>query len=136
MKKIPTAANAKNVAENYKIIAFSCMLGVLTTAAVLFLSAFVISSVDFPQSGIAPLAIGASVAGCFAAGFICGKVVKGGGLLYGLLCGSVIFLLGLLCELSFMGGEMGILSLYKLVVAVTSAMIGGVLGVNTRRKAR
>lgn len=136
MKKIPTAANAKNVLENYKVIAFSCLMGIITTAIILFLSAIIISSVDFPQSGIAPLAIAASVTGCFVSGFICGKIIKGGGLLYGLLCGILIFFLCLLCEVSFMGGDMGVLALYKLVVAVTSAMIGGVLGVNSRRKAR
>lgn len=136
MKKTPAGASVKNMTENYKVVAFSCLMGIIITAAMLFIAALIISSVDFPQSGIAPLAIGASVAGCFAAGFLCGRITKGGGLLYGLVCGLVIFFLCLLCEVSFMGGEMGILALYKLVVCVTSAMIGGVLGVNKRRKVR
>lgn len=136
MKKIAAAQNPRSILENYRVIAIACLVGILITATVLLLAAMVISSIDFPQSGIAPVAIAASVAGCFGAGFICCRMTKGGGLMYGLICGLVIFLLCLLCEVSFLGGELGMLAVYKLIVCVTSAMIGGVLGVNKRRKIR
>ncbi|MEG1942297.1 MAG: TIGR04086 family membrane protein [Angelakisella sp.] len=136
MKKVPTGAGGKSILENYKVIVFACLIGIITTATILILSAIVISRVDFPQSGIAPLAIGASVTGAFVAGFVCGKITKNSGLLYGFICGLLIFFASLLCEVSFMGGEMGILALYKMIVAVTASMIGSVLGVNNRKKAR
>lgn len=136
MKRKPSSGGAKHMEQSYKTVGFSCLVGVLITTALLFLAALVISSIDFPQSAIAPVAIAAAVAGCFGAGFICARKTKSNGMLYGFVCGMVIFFLCLLCEVSFMGGEIGMLALYKLIICVTSAMIGGILGVNKRRKAR
>lgn len=136
MKRSSAKAATGSVSQSYRTVAIACLIGILITAAVLLLSAVVISSVDFPQSGIAPVAIVAAVLGCFVAGLFCGHATKSAGLLYGLACGSAIYLLTLLCEFSFLGGQIGVLALYKYVICATSAMIGGVLGVNHRRKVR
>lgn len=136
MKRATAKTTPRTIPENYRVVGVSCLAGLLIIAAVLLLAAVVISSVDFPQSAIAPVAIGASVAGCFGAGFLCGGMTKSGGLLYGLVCGTVLFLLCLLCELSFFEGSLGMLALYKFVICVASAMIGSVLGVNKRKKVR
>ena len=124
----------RGVLDNYRVVALACGAGVALVAAVLFAAALVISSVDFPQSGIAPVAILASVIGCFGAGFLCARMTQSAGLLYGLLCGSIIFLLCLVCEVAFLGGGLGVLALYKYAICAISGMIGGVLGVNKRRK--
>lgn len=136
MKRSSSPKPARTIPENYKVVAIACLLGIVITAVVLLLMAVVISSVDFPQSGIAPAAMFAAMLGCFGSGFICCHSTKSGGLLYGFICGSVIFLLSLLCELSILGGELGMLALYKYIICITSSMIGGVMGVNTRKKIR
>lgn len=124
----------KTIPESYRAVGIACATGILIIATVLFLAALVISSVDFPQSAIAPVAIGASVAGTFGAGFLCARLTKSAGLVYGLVCGAILFFLCLLCEVSFLGGELGTLAVYKFVICITAGMIGGVLGVNRRRK--
>lgn len=124
----------RGVLENYRVVALSCAAGLVLVAAVLFAAALIISSMDFPQSGIAPLAIGAAAIGCFGAGFLCARMTQSAGLLYGLLCGSILFLLCLVCEITFLGGDLGVLALYKYAVCAIAGMIGGVLGVNKRRK--
>lgn len=136
MKKSSAAQGARSVLDNYRVVAIACVAGLVIMSLTLLLAAFVISSVDVPQSAISPIAIAAAVLGSFGAGFICTRMTKGGGLLYGLICGLVIFVLATICEVSFLNGSLGILALYKLIISVTAAMIGGVMGVNRRRKIR
>lgn len=135
MRKVLLKAS-DNPLGNYKIVLMSCFIGTLISSLLLILSAFVISKIDFPQKGIALLAVVVSVIGSFFSGYICCKMTKSGGLLYGIICGSFIFLLSLLCEVSILNGEIGILGLYKFIIHLTAAMIGGVMGVNHRRKVR
>lgn len=132
MKKAPVVPG--KFGDSYRAVAISCLVGIAIIAVILFLSAIVISSVDFPQRGIDPLAIAAMVVGSLASGFLCGRLTKSGGILYGLLCGTIIFFVCLACELAFIGGELGVLAVYKFAICAISAMIGGILGVNKRRK--
>lgn len=136
MRKPPSPADSKNVFKQYKIVGFSCTVGIVAVFAILMLCAGVMSAVDIPHSAVVPMSILAVVAGCLLAGFICARIIKSGGLLCGLLCGTLIFLVALAAELLVVGGEVGILALYKYVAYIASAMIGGVLGVNKRRKVR
>ena len=80
------------------------------------------------------VALAAVVAGCFAAGFFCGKALREKGLLYGFICGSILFLLAFFSELLLVGDKISVLLLYKYIIYIASAMIGDVLGVNRRRK--
>ena len=136
MKKMSVSSESKCLAECSKKICVGSMIGILTIAMVLFCGAFIMSKVDFPQSGIPVITIVALVIGAFVAGFVVARLTRCKGLLYGLACGTLIFFVCVFCELSFMEGELGVLGLYKAAISIIAAMIGGVLGVNKRKKAR
>ncbi len=136
MRKPSPADAKKNVLTQYKAVAFSCIAGIVTAFAILTLCAGVMSAVDVPHGAVVPMSILAMVAGCLLAGFLCARIVGSGGLLCGLICASMIFLMAVAAELFVAGGQVGILALYKYVACASSAMIGGVLGVNRRRKVR
>ena len=136
MKKMSVSSETKCLAEYSKKIGVGVIVGVLVTAMVLFCGAFVMSKVDFPQSGIPIVGIIALVFGGFVAGFVVARLTRSKGLLYGLLCGFIIFFICVFCELIFMGGELGALAMYKAGICTISGMIGGVLGVNKRKKSR
>lgn len=136
MKKPSTAPEARQFSRLYRTVGLSSLLGVGITAVLLLLFALAMSSVDLPHGAVFPLAAAAGVAGCAGAGFISGYVVRKGGLLLGLACGGLIFLLTLFCELTFCGGEVGTQALYKLTICCFSGMTGGVFGVNCKRKVR
>ena len=134
MKKSPSPADSKNIFTQYKVFGFSCGIGIITAGAVLFICAGVLSAVDVPHSAVVPMSLLAPVIGCLLAGFICARILRSGGLICGLICGSLIFLVALAAELLVVGGEVGLLALYKYIADIASAMIGGVLGVNKKRK--
>ena len=136
MRKPPLPTDSKNFSKQYKAIGLSCLLGILSIFAILLLCAWVMSMVDLPHSAVAPLSILSIVAGCLLAGFLSARILKAGGMLCGLLCGTVIFLFVLGAELLVMGGEVGLLALYKYISCIASGMIGGILGVNQRRRIR
>ena len=136
MKKPPAGADAKNVLKQWKIVGFSCLVGIGAAFLLLCAFALILSVKDLPHGAITPMAIAAVVVGCFVAGYCAGRTIRAGGLVYGLLCGTVIFLFAFFCELMLIGGGFSILLLYKYIIYISSGMIGGVLGVNKRRKVR
>ncbi len=117
-----------------KTVALSCLTGVCVTFVILAVVALVMTFTDLPHGAITPITIAAVVAGCFAAGFFCGKALREKGLLYGFICGSILFLLAFFSELLLVGDKISVLLLYKYIIYIASAMIGDVLGVNRRRK--
>ena len=80
------------------------------------------------------MSILAVAAGTILSGYCCARILRERGLLWGLCCGTLIFLLTLFCELMLLGQPIGILALYKYIIYAASGMIGGVLGVNKKRK--
>lgn len=136
MKKPPLTNDSKNLFKHYKVIGLSCLFGIIVIFAILLLCAWVMSIIDIPHSAVVPLSIMSIVTGCLLAGFMSARMIKSGGMLCGLLCGTVIFLFVLGAELLVIGGEVGLLALYKYIAYIASAMIGGILGVNQRRRIR
>ena len=91
---------------------------------------------DLPHSAVVPMSILAVAAGTILSGYCCARILREKGLLWGLCCGTVIFLLAFFCELTLLGPVIGPLALYKFIIYAASGMIGGVLGVNKKRKVR
>ncbi len=116
-------------------VGFACLFGVIVSAVLLLLFAFIMSWRDFPHAAIDPVATFAVAAGSFVAGFICARLMRENGLMFGAICGAIIFALMALCGMVFVGG-FGIAALIKLVIVLCSSMLGGVLGVNMHRKRR
>ncbi len=108
--------------------------GVLVCIGMLMLLAMVIESADVPHAMIFPLAIAAAAVGAFFAGMVAALLARRNGLLFGLACGAVLFLLILLAGFARRAG-VGIGSAaVKLAVLLLTGGIGGVLGVNLRKK--
>ena len=109
--------------------------GALTTAFVLMLFAGLMTVRDVPQMLIAPMAIAAIGAGAAVSGFVCTRITRIGGLVHGALCGggmtAVLGAAGMV-----MGGTPGIPALPRIFCIMLCALLGGVLGVNARRRSR
>ncbi len=119
-----------------KPVAVSCLSGAAIATAILLVFSLVMSVRDVPAVLINPLACAAISVGSFFAGFICARLLRQRGMLLGALCGLLLFGLLLFTSLTLTGEAFGWIVLIKLVIVMTSAMIGGVLGVNTRRRRR
>ena len=119
-----------------KPVLTSVAIGAAICAGVLVLLSVVLSARSVPQSLISPMATFAISAGALTAGFCCAKLVRRAGLAYGALCGGVFCLVIMLASLGVIDGGFGLTALFKIVFMMLSAMLGGVLGVNTRTRRR
>ena len=111
-------------------------VGIIVCIALLLLMAAVVQAVDVPQRATIPLAVTAAAAGAFFAGLAAARAAGQRGLLFGALCGLLLFLLILLAGFIRYTGVSGGYAMVKLAVLLTAGGLGGVLGVNRqgRRK--
>ncbi len=81
------------------------------------------------------LAITASCIGAWIGGFIGAKVHRSKGMLIGAACGGLIFVISLLSGLGF-GGTVGLITLLRAGLTILCGAVGGVCGVNKRKRRR
>ncbi|MDL2247855.1 TIGR04086 family membrane protein, partial [Bacteroides sp. OttesenSCG-928-J23] len=125
-----------NAGDSVKPVLLSVALGVLVCTALLLLLSLVLSTQNVPQSMVSPMAIFAVSAGGFAAGFGCAKMLRNKGLACGAVCGAVLSVVVLLASFSLPENTFGALALLKIAFIMLSAMLGGVMGVNTKSRRR
>lgn len=134
MRNNSSKAEPSGVGRYLKPIGFSVLVGAVVCTLALLLCSFIFTIRDIPQSLVSPISTVCAAAGAFAAGLCCAKLIRERGLAFGLICGVFLFLLTLFCGWLIVGGEIGILALIKLVVILIAAAIGGVAGVNGKRR--
>ena len=109
-------------------------VGVLCCTLLLLLAAFLIRSVEIPRAAVTPLAVAAAGIGAFAAGLAAALTAGQRGLVTGALCGLLLFIIILLAGLFRSSGiDLGYTAVKCAVLTVAGA-VGGVLGVNRRRR--
>lgn len=84
-------------------------------------------------AAVVPVTVAAVLAGAFVGGYVSAGLNKSFGLVIGAVCGAVIFL-AFLCIGSLSGGSIGIVTLLRLGLDVLSGAVGGVIGVNKKRR--
>ena len=114
----------------------SLAVGVIVCASTLLLFSLVLSARHIPHALINPMAVFAISVGALASGFCCAKLMRQGGLAYGALCGAMFCLVIMIASFGISDDGFGLSALFKVVFMMLSAMLGGVLGVNTRRTRR
>lgn len=112
-------------------ILFSCIVLVVLVACI----AFAMSFDSLPDAFLTAAAIAVLVVSGLAGGYFAAKKLWRDGLRIGLLCGlvlcAVVLLLSVLVYRCFAWQFM-----FKVLVVAASASLGGVLGVNSRKKYR
>jgi len=117
-----------------KSVAIASFLGAVLCAGVLSLFALLLSHKDLPLGVVGPMAVFSLLFGCFFAGVFCSRRMNCRGMMWGGICGGVLFLLLAVAQGFCPDASFGIAVLPKFVMMVTSAMIGGVFGVNYGRR--
>jgi len=115
-------------------VAFSVLAGAVACMIVLLIFSFVLSTQNIPQSLVDPMATVSICVGAFVSGLVCGKIIHRKGLVCGLVCGIALSFVLLLASLGISDGGFGIPALFKIVFILLFAMLGGVLGINTRKR--
>lgn len=100
----------------------------------LLLMAAVMTALDMPASAVTPLAITAGAAGALFGGAVAGWLGKTRGWLSGVLTGAVLFVLVAIAGSAFSLEAGWSHQLLKAVIFLLCGAVGGVVGVNLRRR--
>lgn len=115
-------------------VAVSVLIGAVCCTVILVLLSLVLASANIPQFAVDPMASFALAAGGLVAGFCCTKIMGENGLAYGALTGAVMTLVVLLAGLALKDNSFGVPALLKIAYVMLSSMLGGVVGVNTKKR--
>ena len=110
----------------------SCLA--IACIALLLLMAAVVRSVDVPSRASMPMAVAAAAGGAFLSGLTAAHLAGRRGLLFGALCGAMLFLLILIAGFVRYSGVSGGFTAVKLLVLTAAGAIGGVLGVGRKKR--
>ncbi len=129
----------KPLTENkfeFKYIGFGVIISAVVTFISLFLIAVIMYYADIGNNFSSPLAsIGLGI-GCFSGGLFSAKKIGKNGLISGLLVSSILFIIVAIASLTATIKNVGILTLIHLAVMLLSGCIGGILGVNGKKKVK
>ncbi len=117
-----------------KPLGIGVAVGLLLTALCMVLFAAILAAYDVFDFLVTVFSLTALVLGAVAAGFTASKLYGKNGLLIGMVVGVVLFALILLVSLAINPQSVTIQTLIKLVVTVLCAGLGGILGVNLKRR--
>ena len=109
-------------------------VGVVCCTLLLLLAAVLLNTADIPHGAAVPLAVSAAGLGAFAAGLTASLLTGRRGLLTGALCGTLLYLLLLLVGLARTGGADGGYALIKWAVLTVCGAVGGLIGVNRKKR--
>lgn len=108
--------------------------GALCCVLVLVVMAAIMAVKDIPKVAVTPMAVVAAAFGAFVGGVVAAKISKEKGLLYGAGSGLLLFLLVMIAGFAILQDVRGTLLLIKLAVLVGCGAVGGIVGVNIKRR--
>ncbi len=111
-------------------------VGALTCLLLLLIMAAVMAAQNVPQTAVTPMAVAAAAAAAFLGGLTSARIAKERGLLVGVLCGLLMYVVVALAGFALLREIRGTYALLKLFVLVGCGAIGGLIGVNTKQSRR
>jgi len=118
---------------NTKAVSISLVSGATAAFIFVILFSFLFSIRDLPLELFQPLGIVIVLVGCILSGFVCAKLMNHQGMMWGGICGSLLFISLVVLSAVFSEATIGITAVSKGIMMITSGMIGGILGVNLRQ---
>lgn len=126
----------ENSTSGGKILIY--FIAVLSGFALNFILMLVFAAVsvvaDLGESFAAPFTSLSAAAGSLVSAFIASKKIKSRGLINGLICGGSMFAVIMCVSLAISDGGITLNTLFNFIIIILSALIGGVWGVNGRKK--
>lgn len=125
--------------NDFKVKIKSILLGAAAGAVVctvfLFLFAFFFSVVKtVPQFMIQGIAVFCAVLGAFVAGYTAVRMYRSKGLMYGALSGFLLFLVITIVAFIASRDKFTYMTIIRMLLMVTLGAVGGVIGVNRKRR--
>ncbi|MBQ6877744.1 MAG: TIGR04086 family membrane protein [Oscillospiraceae bacterium] len=113
---------------------FGTGIGILSSAILIFLMAAALTVGNIPVLLISPITVIFLAFGGFFAGFSSAKLSGEKGLLCGFVSGILFFAVAWICGAVFEKAGFGTSAAIKALMIIISGSLGGILGVNYKRK--
>ena len=123
-----------NLAERLVVYAISVIVGIVAVTLTMFLAASICLALDMSDnfsSLVSGICLGV---GALVSGFLSGKKIKSGGLINGMSCGIIMYLIVFFLSLFISDNGFTMVTLSHSLITVISSAIGGILGVNASHK--
>lgn len=120
--------------KKLKTIGWGVGVSALVCAILLLLVSFLVTVQDIPHKVFPYFAVFSASIGSLAGGFTTSKMEKEKGLFNGLVQGAILAVLLFVIGFFFTGIEVGLIGLLRSVLVVLFGAIGGVIGVNQKKK--
>ncbi|MBR6045865.1 MAG: TIGR04086 family membrane protein [Ruminococcus sp.] len=108
--------------------------GILVILVIVLLFSYILTKTDLPESVVSAVTACALCAGAYAGGYVCAKKNRRCGLLMGMICGGIIFLVLFVASLILVRSAEGTSGGGKLILVLLFGAVGGIVGVNGRSK--
>ncbi len=130
-----STSKGNNFVEAMKAVLLGSVVGSVVCAVFLVLFAFLFVAVkSVPQSIVQIVAIICASLGAFVAGYISIRIYKSKGLIYGAASGLLLFIILTIIAFIVSRDKFTYITAIRLLVMLFSGALGGVLGVNQKRR--
>lgn len=117
-------------------ITYGISSGAVACFLLLLLMSALMGMRDMPQASVSLFATISFVAGGFLAGYVTAALSQEKGLLLGLCCGCILFIVLICAGMAVNSSAPGMQAFTKFLAVLLASAIGGVLGVNKKKKFR
>ena len=122
-----------NTKEKALIYALAIGIGIIVSFAFIVILALITLILDFGEASSAPFATISLTAGGFVSAFLCSKKFKKKGIVNGLICAIITFLLVFFISLIVDKGGITLNTFFNFIAALLSGLIGGISGVGQKK---
>lgn len=120
--------------KNMKYTLLSVAFGCASILALLIIFSFIVTKVTASNMLIDAAVMLSTTVGGFVAGFLNASWIRKNGIYVGLISGGALCLIMFLLKLMFFGALPSGITFVKLLFLLVGAVIGGISGVNIKRK--
>lgn len=129
-----TRRDPSTAARLLRPIAWGVGIGAVACTVLLLIASAILTTGAIPQTAVSPIAFAILTVSAFVGGLIAARLSRERGLLTGALVGLLLFLLTAVLGLLILQALDGTSMLLKVALMIGGGALGGVLGVNVKRR--
>lgn len=124
----------RNESSGTTCFALSSAFGIIVILITLFLFSIILSKVNATEFVLSIVATISLCIGGYVGGYVCARKRRRNGLIQGIICGTIIFAIVLLFGTVFAKAVIEISTAGKLILTLLCSGVGGIVGVNTKKR--
>lgn len=126
--------NVSGIHPYIKPLIWGVIWGSVTIIALIAIASLIIANLEIPIPSVPLIVTICGGVGTFVAGFVSAKIMRRKGLIIGFLTGLMFLVVLFVSTLTFSGDAFNAETITKFIVLLVAALLGGMLGVNSKKR--